>query len=86
MPPGLAILASSRFNCERPITALISVDRMLKPQCSKVKSGHETEIVLRVNSAPDYQEKLSAELKVIRESEMWRAGAIVRDLRPERGK
>jgi ketol-acid reductoisomerase len=51
-----------------------------------VKSGHETEIVLRVNSARDYREKLEVELKAIRESEMWRAGAAVRSLRPENWK
>ena len=59
---------------------------VFKDLYAKVKSGHETEIVLRVNSAPDYQEKLSAELKVIHESEMWRAGAAVRSLRPENWK
>jgi len=48
-----------------------------------VVSGEETRIVLEVNSAPDYQERLSAELKTMRESEMWRAGAAVRSLRPE---
>ena len=31
----------------------------------------------------DYREKLEIELKAIRESEMWRAGAAVRSLRPE---
>jgi len=49
-----------------------------------VKTGKETEIVIRVNSAPDYWEKLQAELKVIRDSEMWQAGAAVRSLRPEK--
>jgi len=52
----------------------------------KVKSGHETAIVLRANSAKDYREKLEAELAAIRESEMWRAGAAVRSLRPENWK
>jgi ketol-acid reductoisomerase len=46
-------------------------------------AGEETRIVLKANSAPDYQEKLSEELKEMRESEMWRAGAAVRSLRPE---
>ena len=36
------------------------------------------------NSKPDYREKLNAELKELRESEMWQAGATVRELRPER--
>src|SRR5512146_916251 len=48
-----------------------------------VVSGEETRIVLAANSAPDYREKLSAELKEMRDSEMWQAGAAVRSLRPE---
>ncbi|MBN2063088.1 MAG: ketol-acid reductoisomerase [Deltaproteobacteria bacterium] len=48
-----------------------------------VVSGEETRIVLKTNSAPDYQKKLRAELDVIKNSEMWRAGAAVRKLRPE---
>ncbi len=51
-----------------------------------VAAGKETEIVLRVNSAPDYREKLQKELDVIKNSEMWQAGAAVRALRPERRK
>ncbi len=51
-----------------------------------VKAGKETEIVIRVNSAPDYREKLEAELKVMGNSEMWQAGAAVRSLRPENWK
>jgi len=49
----------------------------------RVKSGAETKRVLEANSAPDYLEKLQKELDVIHESEMWRAGAAVRSLRPE---
>ena len=48
-----------------------------------VASGEETRIVLKTNSAPDYKEKLDAELREMRESEMWRAGAAVRSLRPD---
>ena len=51
-----------------------------------VASGKETAIVLDVNSAPDYREKLQKELDVIKNSEMWQAGALVRSLRPERRK
>ncbi|MDO8786258.1 MAG: ketol-acid reductoisomerase, partial [Syntrophales bacterium] len=51
-----------------------------------VISGKETEIVLRVNSATDYREKLQKELDVIKNSEMWQAGSAVRSLRPERRK
>jgi ketol-acid reductoisomerase len=49
-----------------------------------VVSGEETRIVLAANSAPDYKEKLDEELRQMRESEMWRAGAAVRSLRPDR--
>ena len=48
-----------------------------------VVSGEETRIVLEANSAPDYLEKLTEELRQMRESEMWQAGAAVRSLRPE---
>lgn len=48
-----------------------------------VKSGKEAEIVIEANSKPDYREKLNQELKELRESEIWQAGATVRQLRPE---
>ncbi len=48
-----------------------------------VMTGKETEIVMKANSAPDYKEKLQKELDEIKNSEMWRAGAAVRKLRPE---
>lgn len=51
-----------------------------------VASGAQTQIVLDANSAPDYKVKLDAELKEMRESEMWQAGAAVRSLRPENWK
>ena len=43
-------------------------ERQLRDQCSK----------------PDYREKLAEELKEVRESELWQAGAAVRNLRPEK--
>jgi len=49
----------------------------------RVVSGEETRIVLAANSTPDYQERLEAELREMRESELWQAGAAVRALRPE---
>jgi ketol-acid reductoisomerase len=49
-----------------------------------VVSGEETRIVLEANSAPDYKERLTEELGEIKNSEMWKAGASVRSLRPER--
>jgi ketol-acid reductoisomerase len=50
---------------------------------ASVVSGEETRVVLAANSTPDYKEKLEVELKAMRESEMWQAGAAVRQLRPE---
>jgi ketol-acid reductoisomerase len=52
----------------------------------RVKSGKETEIVLTTGAASDYRDKLAKELEVMRNSEMWQAGAVVRSLRPERRK
>ena len=49
-----------------------------------VATGEETRRTLEANSRPDYRVQLEKELKAIAESEMWRAGAVVRGLRPER--
>lgn len=49
----------------------------------KVASGNEAQRSIDSNSQPDYREKLEAELKALRESEMWQTGAVVRTLRPE---
>jgi ketol-acid reductoisomerase len=51
-----------------------------------VETGNEARITLEANSRPDYREKLDEELRAIRESEMWQAGAAVRSLRPENWK
>ncbi len=59
---------------------------VFKDLYQSVMDGTETAIVIKANSAPDYQEKLDEELRQIRESEMWRAGAAVRSLRPENWK
>jgi ketol-acid reductoisomerase len=48
-----------------------------------VLSGVETRIVLEANSSPEYRERLEAELSEMRESELWKAGAQVRALRPQ---
>ncbi|HEV3260624.1 MAG TPA: ketol-acid reductoisomerase [Gemmataceae bacterium] len=50
----------------------------------KVAGGDETRRVLEANSRKDYREQLEKELKVVGDSEMWRAGAVLRALRPER--
>src|SRR5437868_13221766 len=49
-----------------------------------VRTGKETRRVLEANSRPDYRAQLEKELKEVADSEMWRAGALVRSLRPER--
>lgn len=51
-----------------------------------VVSGEETRNVLRANSAPDYKERLEAELHQMGESEMWQTGKVLRSLRPENWK
>lgn len=48
-----------------------------------VESGVEAQASIDSNSQPDYRVKLEAELKAMRDSEMWRAGETVRRLRPE---
>ncbi len=52
----------------------------------RVVDGTEAKIVLEKNSEPDYRKKLDAELSAMRHSEMWEAGAKVRELRPENWK
>jgi ketol-acid reductoisomerase len=59
-----------------------AVDPVFAELYDSVVSGEETRIVLEANAAPDYAEKLDEELRELRESEMWRAGAAVRSLRP----
>lgn len=48
-----------------------------------VASGEEAQRSIDSNSEPDYRVKLEAELKELRDSEMWQAGRTVRGLRPE---
>ncbi len=63
-----------------------AVEPVFKKLYKSVAKGKETKIVLKANSAKDYRQKLDAELKEMRESEMWQAGAAVRALRPEKRK
>lgn len=51
-----------------------------------VKSGIEAERTIKKNSEPNYREKLQKELDEIKNSEMWRTGSKVRELRPENQK
>ena len=49
----------------------------------RVRKGEETKVVLERTGHPNYKAELDAELKQMRESEMWDAGAQVRKLRPK---
>jgi ketol-acid reductoisomerase len=49
---------------------------------ASVESGKEASIVIEANSAPDYKQKLDAELTQMRNQEIWQAGIQVRKLRP----
>jgi len=51
-----------------------------------VAAGKEAARSIASNSQPDYREKLEAELKELRESELWQSGKTVRGLRPENQK
>jgi ketol-acid reductoisomerase len=55
---------------------------VFKELYERVRSGKETEVVLEKTGHADYKAHLGAELKQLRESEMWQAGATVRKLRP----
>ena len=48
----------------------------------EVKSQREAKHVIKTCGTADYKAKLEKELKVIRDSEMWQAGAACRSLRP----
>lgn len=49
-----------------------------------VKTGNETRIVLERTGSENYKSELDAELKEMRESEMWQTGVQVRKLRSSR--
>jgi len=51
----------------------------------RVKTGAECARVLSSCGKKDYQKQLAKELGAIRDSEMWRAGAATRSLRPKEG-
>lgn len=50
---------------------------------NSVVSGKEAARVITEGSKPDYREKLEKELDEIKSSELWKAGAAVRQLRPK---
>ncbi len=49
---------------------------------ASVAAGKEAQRSIDLNSQADYREKLNKELEELRNSEMWQAGAAVRQLRP----
>ncbi|RLD36429.1 MAG: ketol-acid reductoisomerase [Bacteroidetes bacterium] len=51
---------------------------------TSVKTGEETRIVLERTSSRNYKSELQAELKEMRESELWQTGEQVRKLRPQK--
>jgi len=53
---------------------------------AQVAAGEEAQKSIDANSQSDYRENLEEELRQLRESEMWKAGRAVRELRPERSK
>jgi ketol-acid reductoisomerase len=57
---------------------------VFKELYKKVKSGEECKRVLKSTGTPNYKEMLDAELKELGSSELWRTGAAVRKLRPEK--
>jgi len=56
---------------------------VFKELYESVEEGKEAARSIASNSERDYRFKLEEELRELRESEMWRAGAAVRSLRPE---
>src|SRR5262245_4304257 len=50
----------------------------------RVADGSETRRVLEANSRKDYRQQLEKERKTVADSGRWRAGVVVRSLRPER--
>jgi ketol-acid reductoisomerase len=59
---------------------------VFKDLYNRVKTGKECARVLSACGAPNYQAQLAKELGEIHDSEMWRAGASSRALRPKQSK
>lgn len=60
-----------------------AVKPVLQRLYKSVEDGVEAQRSIDSNSQPDYRERLNEELRQMRESELWQAGATVRRLRPE---
>lgn len=63
-----------------------AVEPVFRELYKKVADGTETKRVLQKNSQPNYRKGLEKELETMRNSEMWKTGEKVRDLRPENWK
>jgi ketol-acid reductoisomerase len=59
---------------------------VFKELYQKVASGYEAKRVIKKNRQKNYRQQLEKELTRMRNSEMWQAGAKVRELRPENQK
>jgi len=57
---------------------------VFKDLYNSVKTGVETKRVIDSLSSADYKDHLGKELKEMRNSELWQAGAAVRKLRPHK--
>ncbi|MFK8100919.1 MAG: ketol-acid reductoisomerase [Saprospiraceae bacterium] len=55
---------------------------VFKDLYESVATGHEAKVTIEANTKTDYRARLDEELTAIRESEMWEAGKVVRQLRP----
>lgn len=63
-----------------------AVEPVFEELYQKVSDGTEAKRVLEKNSQPNYREELNKELQEMGNSEMWKAGRQVRELRPENWK
>ncbi len=60
-----------------------AVEPVFEDLYSCVENGEECRIVLTRNGQPNYRQELNKELAEMANSEMWKAGKKVRELRPE---
>ncbi|MDO8609772.1 MAG: ketol-acid reductoisomerase [bacterium] len=63
-----------------------AVTPVFKELYKRVANGSEAKRVISANSKKDYRKGLEKELEEMRNSEMWKTGAKVRELRPENSK
>ena len=77
------MLKTEWTGCMQTVRLLHSVKPVFEKLYREVACGNEAQRSIDTNSKPDYREGLEKELAALRESEMWRAGAVVRKLRPE---